>query len=47
MIRIIIVIFSLLIACSVSVFAEDNVMFEKANQLYRNKLYDSSAALYQ
>lgn len=47
MIRIIIVIFSLLFACSVSVFAEDNVMFEKANQLYRNKLYDSSAALYQ
>lgn len=29
-----------------SLCAENNLMFEKANQLYHNKLYDSAASLY-
>jgi tetratricopeptide (TPR) repeat protein len=28
-------------------FAENNIMFEKANQLYHNKNYDSASVLYQ
>ena len=28
-------------------FAENNIMFEKANQLYHNKNYDSACVLYQ
>lgn len=47
MIRLIVLVFSFLLVCSASAFSEDNLMFEKANQLYRNKLYDSSADLYQ
>jgi hypothetical protein len=30
-----------------SALAEENIMFSKANQLYRNKFYDSAATLYQ
>ncbi len=38
----------LLILCTNIVFAaETNIMFEKANQLYHNKYYDSAAQLYQ
>lgn len=38
----------LLILCANIVFAaETNIMFEKANQLYHNKYYDSAAQLYQ
>lgn len=29
-----------------SLMAEQNIMFEKANQLYHNKMYDSAAKLY-
>ncbi len=42
-----VILFSLMLLVANSGFAEDNLMFEKANQLYRNKLYDSSADLYQ
>jgi pentatricopeptide repeat protein len=41
----------LLLTCfivgSLHVFAEQHIMFEKANQLYRNKNYDSAISLYQ
>lgn len=42
------IIWILLLLGSTSVLhAEENIMFNKANQLYRNKMFDSAANLYQ
>lgn len=41
------ILFILSVASLGVVHADDNIMFEKANQLYRNKMYDSAANLYQ
>lgn len=35
-----------LAALAIPSYAETNIMFDKANQLYRNKMYDSAANLY-
>ncbi len=42
-----IILLLLFMSSLIQVKAEDHIMFDKANQMYRNKLFDSAANLYQ